>query len=78
MRTLYKFMIVLGFSFAVPSFYLFAQVGINTDNGAPDPSAMLDVKSTSKGVLLPRITKAQRDAIANPTNGLMVFCINCG
>ena len=55
-----------------------AQIAVNTDGTSPDASAMLDVKSTSKGVLLPRITKAQRDAIANPTNGLMVFCINCG
>jgi len=29
---------------------LFAQMGINTDNSLPDPSAMLDVKSTSKGM----------------------------
>ena len=33
-----------------------AQFGINNDNSDPDNSAMLDVKSTTKGVLLPRMT----------------------
>ena len=53
---------------------LFAQVGINSDNSAPDPSAMLDVKSTTQGALLPRMTQAEIIAITNPANGLMVFC----
>ncbi len=53
---------------------LFAQVGINADNSAPDGSAMLDVKSTSKGALLPRMTQAQILAIQNPSNGLIAFC----
>ena len=57
---------------------IFAQVGINTDGSAPDSSAMFDVKSTSKGVLWPRITRSQRNAIVSPANGLMVFCTNCG
>ena len=48
-----------------------AQVGINTDNSAPDNSAMLDVKSSNKGFLPPRITSV--DSIANPTAGLMVY-----
>jgi hypothetical protein len=54
----------------------YAQVGINTDNSMPDPSAMLDVKSTTKGVLVPRMTIAERDAISNPAKGLMVFCLD--
>jgi len=41
----------------------FAQVGINTDSSQPDPSAMLEIKSTTKGLLPPRMTMAQRDAI---------------
>ena len=57
---------------------MFAQVGINSDNSAPDPSAMLDVKSTNKGFLPPRLTMAQRDAIAAPVAGLIVWCSNCG
>jgi hypothetical protein len=51
----------------------FAQVGINSDNSAPSGSAMLDVKSTSKGLLLPRMTRDQRDAIVNPVAGLELF-----
>lgn len=58
-----------------------AQIGINTDNSQPDSSAILDLKSTDKGVLLPRMTNLQRDAISNPANGLVVYttddnCIN--
>ena len=51
----------------------FAQVGINTDNSMPDASAMLDVKSTDKGVLIPRMTLAQRDLITTPATGLMIY-----
>jgi hypothetical protein len=46
-------------------------VGIGTN--APSASAQLDVSSTNKGVLLPRITTAQRKAIVSPEQGLMVF-----
>jgi len=53
---------------------VFAQVAINTDNSSPDNSAILDVKSTSKGMLVPRMTAAQRDAIASPATGLLIFC----
>lgn len=58
----------------VVSTNLFAQVGINTDNSAPDPSAMLHVKSTTKGMLTPRMSVVQRDAISNPAYGLLIFC----
>jgi len=53
---------------------LFAQIGINTDNSQPDPSAMLDVKSTTTGALIPRMTQTQIILISNPANGLVVFC----
>jgi hypothetical protein len=36
---------------------------------------MLDVKSTSKGLLIPRMTQSQISAIITPANGLVVFCI---
>jgi len=51
-----------------------AQVGINTDGTAPNTSAMLDVKSTTKGLLVPRMTAAQRNAISNPATGLLIYC----
>jgi hypothetical protein len=46
-------------------------VGVGTI--APNPSAQLDIASTSKGILIPRMTTAQRDAIASPANGLMIY-----
>lgn len=52
------------------------QVSISTDNSLPDNSAMLDIKSTQKGLLPPRMTFNQRDSIINPASGLFVFCTN--
>ena len=49
----------------------FAQVGINIET--PDASAALDISSTTKGLLIPRMTNAQRQAISNPAAGLQVF-----
>lgn len=52
----------------------FAQgVSINPTGNDPDTSAMLDVSSTSKGLLLPRLTTVQRDAISLPATGLLVY-----
>jgi hypothetical protein len=53
-----------------------AQVGIGTTT--PAASAQLDVSSTKKGFLLPRMTAVQRDSIVGPVAGLMVYCTNCG
>ena len=50
-----------------------AQVGINDDNSSPDASAMLDVKSTAKGMLVPRMTASQRDLVSSPATGLMIY-----
>jgi len=65
-------LLLMVFSFA--SLTVMSQVAINTDGSLPDSTSMLDVKSTSKGVLIPRMTLAQISAIANPANGLLVFC----
>ncbi len=48
-------------------------VGINSDGSAPNSSAMLDVSSTTKGFLTPRLTTAQRTAISTPATGLTVY-----
>ena len=49
-------------------------IAITDDDGYnADNSAMLDVKSTNKGVLLPRLTTGQRNAVINPATGLLVF-----
>lgn len=50
-----------------------AQVAINTDNSSPNGSAMLDIKSTSRGLLIPRLTSTQKAAIASPVDGLTVY-----
>lgn len=55
----------LCFQFAI------AQVGIGTIT--PDASSVLDVESSTGGVLLPRMTTAERTAIENPANGLTIF-----
>lgn len=46
-------------------------VGIGTST--PDAAAILDVQSSTKGLLIPRLTTAQRDAIVNPGIGLLIF-----
>ncbi len=48
-----------------------AQVGIGIMTA--DPSAQLDVTSTSKGFLPPRMTTTERDAISSPASGLVIF-----
>jgi len=48
-----------------------AQVGIGTP--FPDASSLLDVSSTTQGMLTPRMTSVQRAAIASPATGLLVY-----
>ncbi|MEM6699992.1 MAG: tail fiber protein, partial [Bacteroidota bacterium] len=61
--------LIFHFSF----FIVKAQVSINTDNTEPDASAMLDVSSTDRGMLIPRMDSDSRNSITNPAKGLMVF-----
>lgn len=63
--------------FYVPK--IIAQVGIGTTT--PHASAILEVSSSNKGFLLPRLSEEQRDNIASPSEGLMIFntddnCLN--
>jgi len=51
-------------------------VGISDTPINPHPSSMLEIQSTEKGLLIPRMTTAQRLAINAPANGLMVFDTN--
>jgi|GEM_PF-1071856 len=56
------------------SFYVNAQnVAINTDGSTANSSSMLDIKSTTKGVLIPRMTAAQKASIMTPATGLLVY-----
>lgn len=66
--SLIKIYIVLNLLTAYP---VLAQVGIGTQT--PDNSAILELFSTEKGLLIPRMNSTQRLAIANPANGLLVY-----
>jgi hypothetical protein len=53
---------------------LFSQnVSINSTGNLPDTSTMLDISSSTKGFLMPRMTTAQQNAIILPAIGLAVF-----
>lgn len=69
-RYLYLFLALL----SLISYTSQAQVALNNNGKAPDSSAMLDVQSTEKGMLVPRMTEAERNAISRPANGLLIFC----
>ena len=74
MKKLYFLIVIL----LLNSSLLFSQVSINADGSAADNSAMLDVKSTSKGFLPPRMTYTELNAISNPADGLLIYCTDCG
>jgi trimeric autotransporter adhesin len=52
-------------------------VAVNTTGAAANPSAILDVSSTSRGLLIPRMNNAERTTISSPANGLIVFDTDC-
>ena len=53
----------------------YAQVGIGTTE--PNASAALDITSTTKGLLTPRMTASERNAINAAATGLIIFCTDC-
>ena len=57
------------------SYALAQNVGIGTNT--PDASAKLDIVDTQRGLLIPRMTTAQRNAISNPARGLMIYNTDC-
>ena len=64
------------FFFLISSFTINAQVSINTDGSTPDGSAMLEVKSTTKGMLIPRLTEVERNNISLPATALLVYQVD--
>lgn len=62
---------LIGLALLLQPLYIQAQVGIGTTN--PDLSSVLEVSSSEKGLLFPRLTSAQRDAISNPAKGLIIY-----
>lgn len=72
MNTIAK--LVLMMSASIISISSFAQsISINNSGAAPDPSAMLDIKSTDKGLLVPRMAASERGSIGSPATGLIVY-----
>lgn len=51
----------------------FSQVAISSNGANPDPSSILDLSSSNRGLLFPRMTTAQRDAITSPARGLLIY-----
>jgi len=66
--------LITGLAFSVNA----QSVGINATGNAPDGSAILDVSSTTKGFLAPRMTTNDIRAIANPADGLQVYSTTDG
>jgi hypothetical protein len=70
-NTIQKAFFALTFVFALNSNA--QSVAINADGSTADASAILDLKSTNQGVLVPRLTQSQRTTISAPATGLMVY-----
>ena len=66
---------ILFFCILIFDFAKAQSVGIGTNT--PNPSAKLDIQSTNSGLLPPRMTYAQRNSIANPAAGLLIYCTDC-
>jgi len=73
MKTNISVLVMLGFILIFSGLRTFSQVSINIDGSQPDNSAILDVKSTNRGMLIPRMTGAQIESIVNPADGLLAY-----
>ncbi len=58
------------------AFFTQAQVGIGVSTADINPSAQLEVSSTTKGFLAPRMTESEKNTIASPAVGLLVYQTN--
>src|SRR5436190_9494762 len=76
-KTLLISIVFIGLSVPL-TFTVHAQgVSINPSGNPADASALLDLSSTNKGTLITRMTTAQRDAIASPATGLLIYNTDC-
>ena len=76
LTSLFATFILMGFGYfltAQTTSTIEQRTSISTTGDAPDSSAILDVQSTQHGMLVPRMTSAERTAIASPADGLLVF-----
>ena len=73
MRKLCKLVIIIS-SMVLMSVQMYGQnVGIGANTFTPDNSALLELQSTNSGLLLPRMTKSQRDSISSPATSLIIY-----
>lgn len=73
MKKFHKMIVIIVAVTICLSYTANAQVAINTDGTDPNTSAILDLKSTNSGLLLPRMNTLQLRNISNPAAGLLVF-----
>ena len=68
-----KISLTATFGFIMGMNLLYAQNNVGIGTNTPNSNAILEMQATDKGVLVPRLTTAQRNAIATPTEGLLVY-----
>ena len=68
-----KELVIIISSMVIMSAQMNGQVGIGANTFTPDNSALLELQSTNSGLLLPRMTTAQRNAISNPAQSLIIY-----
>jgi hypothetical protein len=68
-----KKIFLFSFFFCFLFYSLHSQDNVGIGTTTPNPTAVLDITATNKGVLVPRLTSIQRLAISSPANGLLVF-----
>ena len=62
------------FFYIISSHLIYSQVGIGTKT--PNSSSMLDIESTDKGILIPRMTENQKISVLSPVSGLLIYQID--
>ncbi|MEO6541969.1 MAG: tail fiber domain-containing protein [Ferruginibacter sp.] len=70
---LFSFLLLFFIILVLPVTVFTQSFSINTDGSIADNSAILDIKSTTKGLLMPRLTTVQKYAIATPAEGLKIY-----
>src|SRR5687767_3382630 len=75
-NSLKKIFLTIALSGMLSSANLLAQDNVGIGTNTPDASALLELLSTNKGILVPRMTTAQRTGIVTPANGLLVYDTN--